>query len=304
MHSLVFMGSPQFALPTLQALAQDYRVVGVVTQPDRPAGRGRDLTPPPVKLLAVELGIPVDQPGRLRHPDAIAQLQNWQPDFIVVAAFGQILPSQVLDLPPHGCLNVHASLLPRWRGAAPIQAAILHGDEQTGVTIMQMDPGLDTGPILSQRATPIQPEDTSGSLSQRLAQLGADLLIDTLPGYLRDEITPQPQDDSQATLAPMLLKSAGQLDFNQPALHLARQVRALSPWPGAYTHWKGKLLKVHRAHAVDAPAGEPGRPVLRNGLPAFSTAQGLLVLDQVQLAGKKAMPGQTFLQGAQEWGRR
>src|SRR5512139_2910075 len=176
---IVFMGSPDFSLPTLRALAEQYPIAGVVTQPDRPAGRGRTLTPPPVKQLAVELGLPIIQPRRLRQPEAMEQLLAWAPDLIVVAAFGQILRPEVLELPAHGCINVHASLLPRWRGAAPIQASLLHGDRETGVTIMVMDPGIDTGPIMAQRSLRIDPDDTAGSLSNRLSQLGADLLIDT-----------------------------------------------------------------------------------------------------------------------------
>ncbi|HEY5902380.1 MAG TPA: methionyl-tRNA formyltransferase, partial [Anaerolineales bacterium] len=183
MTRLVFMGSPDFALPTLRALSERYQVVGVVTQPDRPSGRGRGLTPPPVKTLALELGLPLIQPERLRLPDAMEALRTFAPDLIVVAAFGQILKPSVLDLPRYGCINVHASLLPRWRGAAPINAAILHGDHETGVTIMRMDPGLDTGPILSQAAIPIGPDETAGELYERLSMLGAELLIETLPGY-------------------------------------------------------------------------------------------------------------------------
>lgn len=301
---IVFMGSPEFALPTLRALVGCYPVVGVVTQPDRPAGRGRKLTPPPVKLLAQALGLPVIQPRRLREPEAMEQLRAWAPELIAVAAFGQILRPEVLDLPRHGCVNVHASLLPRWRGAAPVQAALLHGDQQTGVTIMRMDPGIDTGPILSQRAVPIEPEETAGELSERLAQVGANLLIETLPAYLSGELQPTSQDDRLATYAPMLGKAAGWLDFTQPAEALARQVRAFNPWPGAFTHWQGAALKVHRARAVEAtvdPETEPGQAVVTLGQPAILTGRGLLVLDQVQPAGKKPMPGKDFLQGARGW---
>jgi len=201
---IVFMGSPDFALFTLRALNDNYPIAGVVTQPDRAAGRGRELKPPPVKRLALELGIPVIQPEKLRLPEAMEQLHTWAPDLIVVAAFGQILRQDVLDLPPFGCINVHASLLPRWRGAAPINAAILHGDEETGITIMKMDAGLDTGPILSQRSVRIRPDETAGSLFETLSTLGADLLLDTLPGYLADEIEPCPQPEAGVTYAPML----------------------------------------------------------------------------------------------------
>jgi methionyl-tRNA formyltransferase len=233
------------------------------------------------------------------------QLQAWSPEVIVVAAFGQILRPAVLDLPPGGCINVHASLLPRWRGAAPIQAAILHGDEQSGVTIMLMDPGVDTGPKLSQRSTPILPEDSAGTLSQRLAQLGAELLIDTLPGYLSGETKRVPQDESEATYAPLLKKSDGELDFNQPATTLTRQVRAFNPWPGTFITWKSGRLKIHRASGIPASELEtrlaPGEKTVYRKSPAIGTCEGLLVLDEVQPAGKKAMPGRVFLQGARNW---
>jgi methionyl-tRNA formyltransferase len=299
---IVFMGSPDFALPSLRALNEAFTVVGVVTQPDRPAGRGRQLSSPPVKLLADQLELPSIQPQRVHEPDAMRQLRTWSPDLIVVAAFGQILRPEVLGLPAHGCLNVHASLLPRWRGAAPVRAAILHGDQTTGVTIMKMDPGLDTGPIISQSQTSISPQDTAETLSQRLAELGSELLVETLPGYLRGELLPRPQDDSQATHAPMLKKEQGKLDFNQPAEALARRVRAFNPWPGAYTIWQDQRLKIHRAHSTQGESPGPGQTSVRQGKPAFGTAQGLLILDEVQPAGKKAMPGEVFLRGARDWG--
>jgi len=297
----VFMGSPEFALPSLRLLAQAFSVVGVVTQPDRPAGRGRILTPPPVKQLALELGLPLIQPERLRQPEAMQRLRDWQPELIVVAAFGQILRQEVLDLPRFGCLNVHGSLLPRWRGAAPLQAAILHGDAETGITIMRMEAGVDTGPMLSQHAIPILPEDTAGSLNLRMAELGARLLVETLPAYLDGSLQPQPQNDDLATYAPMLKKEAGLLDFNLPAIQLERCVRAYNPWPGAYTLYQGQILKIHRAHAASEEAITPGSRTVCQGAPAVGCAGGLLVLDEVQPAGKKAMPGKVFLQGAREW---
>src|SRR5215211_1861280 len=223
---VVFMGSPDFSLPTLRAMAEQYNVVGVVTQPDRASGRGRALKAPPVKRLALELGIPVMQPEKLRLPEAMEQLRAWNPDLIVVAAFGQILRKDVLDLPPHGCINVHASLLPRWRGAAPINAAILHGDEETGVTIMKMDAGLDTGPMLTQRSIPLTREDTAGSVFEKLSNLGANLLIENLPGYLSGKLTPTPQPEEGVTYAPMLKKEEGQLDFTHEVNELERRVRA------------------------------------------------------------------------------
>jgi methionyl-tRNA formyltransferase len=301
---IVFMGSPEFALPTLRKMNEHYRVVGVITQPDRPAGRGQVLTSPPIKTLADSLGLPVIQPRRVRESQAMQQLHQWRPDLIVVAAFGQILKPEVLDLPMYGCINVHASLLPRWRGAAPIQAAILHGDAQSGVTIMRMDPGMDTGPILSQRATTIRSNDTAESLGGRLAQLGAELLIDTLPAYIDGKMEPKPQDESLATYAPMLDKEAGRLDFHQPAELLERKVRALNPWPGAFMTWQGKYLKIHQTHVhpETSPSREPGATLIIEGLPAIATVDGLLVLDELQPAGKKSMPGKIFLNGAKGWG--
>lgn len=301
-HRIVFMGSPEFAVPTLSRLAQSHEVVGVVTQPDRPAGRGQVLTPSPVKLLAMDLGLPLIQPVRLRQPEVMHQLMTWAPDLIVVAAFGQILRPQVLDLPPLGCVNVHASLLPRWRGAAPINAAILHGDPQTGVTIMRMDPGVDTGPILSQRAEPILPDDTTPVLSERLSVLGADLLLETLPGYILGDLQPQTQADNLATYAPMLKKEDGLLDFTQTAAQLERCVRAFQPWPGVYLEWSGGTLKILHATTSDALFDlPPGQRLVYQGMPAIRTIDGLLVFDEVQPAGKKSMPGKVFLQGARNW---
>jgi len=296
------MGSPDFAVPTLVALAESFSVIGVVTQPDRPAGRGRKLTPPPVKLVAKELCIPVIQPQRL-HKDlaAMEQLQAWNPDVIAVAAFGQILKPEVLDLPPYGCLNVHGSLLPRWRGAAPINAAILHGDTETGITIMKMDPGLDTGPVISTRTIPILPDDTAGSLYNKLAVLGAELLVETLPFYMRGDLNPQSQDDSQATYAPLINKSDGELDFNQSAAVLARKVRAFNPWPGTFFEWSGTNLKVHAAYPVEKASVRVGKFMIYDHFPAVGTSDGILVLKQLQPAGKKSMAGNVFLRGAKDW---
>ena len=294
------MGSPDFSLPTLRALAKTYEVVGVVTQPDRASGRGRELKAPPVKTLALELGIPVMQPEKLRLPEAMDQLRAWNPDLIVVAAFGQILRKDVLELPPHGCINVHASLLPRWRGAAPINAAILHGDEETGVTIMKMDVGLDTGPILSQRAIRLTPDDTAGSVFEKLSQLGADLLIETLPDYLSGKLVPTPQPDAGTTYAPMMKKEEGKLDFIHDANELERRVRAFNPWPGAFMDFDGTLLKIHRSHVEMGEAAEGQRLVWRSQ-PAVGARGGILVLDEVQPAGKKTMSGSSFLAGARNW---
>ncbi|MFN3741714.1 MAG: methionyl-tRNA formyltransferase [Anaerolineales bacterium] len=301
MTRLVFMGSPQFALPALRALAENYRVVGVVTQPDRPAGRGQQVTPPPVKILAQELGLPVAQPVRLRDPQAMEQLKAWQPDLIVVAAYGQIVPPDVLNLPRWGCLNIHASLLPRWRGAAPIQHAILAGDTETGVTIMKMDEGLDTGPILLQRAIPIAADETAKTLTEKLAKLGATLLLETLPQYLNGRLSPRPQPSEGVTLAPRLKKEDGLLDFSLPAVVLERRVRAFFPWPGAWFIWQGAPFKVLRARVVSDVNADPAAHLRWQGWPAIGTAQGLLVLEEVQPAGKKPMNGKVFLTGARHW---
>jgi len=297
---IVFMGSPEFALPTLRALDANFDVVGVVTQPDRPAGRGRKLQPPDVKIMAQTLGLPVIQPVSLKEPDAVSQLHTWTPDVIVVAAFGQILRENVLELPPYGCLNVHASLLPRWRGAAPVQAAILH-DDVTGVTIMKMDKGLDTGPILSQQRLSISEDSTAGKLSDQLAQMGAELMVDTLPKFLTGNTKPQKQAQDKATYAPRLKKSDGELDFNQSATYLARMVRAYHPWPGTYQFYNGTRMKVYQAYAVKAERAVPGKRYIFSEKPAWGTVQGLLVLDRVQLAGKTPVSGEEFLHGARDW---
>ncbi|CAG0997760.1 methionyl-tRNA formyltransferase [Anaerolineales bacterium] len=294
------MGSPDFALPSLSALAKVHDVVGVVTQPDRASGRGRELKPPPVKVLATQLNIPVMQPEKLR--EGMYQLREWNPDLIVVAAFGQILKKDVLDLPRYGCINVHASLLPRWRGAAPINAAILAGDEQTGVTIMKMDVGLDTGPMLAARSIRIECDDTAGSVFQSLSMLGADLLLETLPEYLAGSLKPVPQPEVGVTYAPMLKKEDGLLDFTRPAVELERRVRAMNPWPGAWFEWNGSPLKVLRASTV---SGDKilvnGTRLMAEGKPAVQSSEGVLVLEEVQPAGKKVMSGKSFLMGARDW---
>ncbi len=310
---IVFMGTPAFATPSLRALvpraapgdvwADGLAVVGVVTRPDKPVGRGRQVAFSPVKQLALDLGLPVLQPGPLRRPEALAQLQSLAPDLLVVAAFGQILPPDVLDLPPYGPLNIHASLLPRWRGASPIAAAIRDGATETGVTIMRMEEGLDTGPIVSQRATPIQPDDTTATLTTRLADLGADLLIETLPRWLSGAITPTPQDDARATMTRPLRKEDGHLDWRQPAAILDRQIRAVTPWPGAYTTWGGKTLKVLQAHPLAVrPASAPTAPGAcfrlgaKGGL-ACVCGEGALALDIIQLAGKRGADSADVLRG-------
>jgi methionyl-tRNA formyltransferase len=295
------MGSPEFALPALRNLAGKYEVVGVVTQPDRASGRGRELKAPPVKTLAQELNIPVMQPEKLREPGAMEQLQQWAPHLIVVAAFGQILKREVLELPPYGCINTHASLLPRWRGAAPVNAAILAGDGETGVTIMKMDVGLDTGPMLAKVSTPITRDDTTGSILERLSTLGASLLMQTLPGYISGALIPEPQSEEGATYAPMLKKEDGHLDFSRPAVELERRVRAMNPWPGAWFEWNGAILKVACASVGEGLPGQPGTRFVVEGRPAIITVKGSLVLEEVQPSGKKIMPGKSFLSGARDW---
>lgn len=299
--SILFMGSPDFAAIALRALAQEFNVIGVVTQPDRRAGRGRKTVSPPVKILADELGIPTIQPRRVRDDDAMDAIRRFAPDLIVVAAYGQILRPNLLQIPRYGCINIHGSLLPRWRGAAPVQAAILAGDAETGITIMLMDAGIDTGDMLSKRALSIADDDTAGSLFDKLAPLGSDLLVETLPKYLSGEIQPQPQPSAGATYAKMLKKEDGRLDFSQTAAELERRVRAFSPWPGTFFEWNGAPLKVHRAHVDEGKSPGIGSKLKVAGVPAIGTSEGILVLDQIQPAGKKSMSGKSFLAGGRNW---
>jgi methionyl-tRNA formyltransferase len=302
MIRVVFMGTPRFAVPTLQALAGHHKVVGVVTQPDRRAGRGRKKVLSPVKEAALELGLALFQPQTLGTSEAVEHLAEWQPEVIIVAAFGQLVPSPVLDLPPHGCLNIHPSLLPSYRGAAPIPAAILAGDSVTGVTVMRMEEGLDTGPILAQIECTISPDDTTASLTARLADVAAQLLLDTLPRWTAGEIQAQVQDDDLATFFGSLTKEDGHLDWVRSAAHLDRQVRACHPWPGAYTTWRGQRLKVLRAQAHPDWSGEgqPGQIVpFEEGI-GVVTGQGLLALLEVQLAGRRPMSAGIFARGQRD----
>ena len=294
---VVFLGTPEFAVPSLRALAERFTVLGVVTRPDRPAGRGRLSRPPPVKQTALDLGLPILQPEKIRSPEALAAVAAWAPDVIIVAAFGQILPASLLRAAPHGCLNVHASLLPRWRGASPIQAALLHGDVETGVTIMKMDEGVDTGPILAQRSVLIRADSNTETLTAELAELGARLLLETLPQFAAGKLSPLPQDDRQATLAPRLRGSDAALDPSVPASILVRRVLAFSPRPGARLLWGQETLRVLAARALPGVAGPPGTVVLVRGEPAMATGDGLLALDQVQVPGGKAVSGKAFLAG-------
>jgi methionyl-tRNA formyltransferase len=294
------MGTPEFAVSALQALIEGYEVIGVATQPDRPAGRGNTVRQSPIKEVALAAGIPVFQPEKIRRPEAIAELKQWQPDVYVVAAFGQILPQEVLDIPPHGSLNIHASLLPRWRGAAPINAAIRAGDPETGITIMKMDAGLDTGPMLSQRGIPIEPDETAQTLHDKLSQLGADLLIDTLPGYLGGDIQPEPQDESLVTLAPRIKKEDGRLDWTQPATVIERTVRAFTPWPGTYTTWNDKQLKI-RGGAVGTGKAEPGQVIKQDGRVAIGAGDGVFYPQVVQLEGRKSVTIDEFIRGYKDF---
>ena len=300
MARIVFMGTPDFALPSLEALIAAHDLVAVVTQPDRPAGRKQQLKEPPVKRLAAAAGIPIIQPRRIREPEAMEALASHDADLFVVVAFGQILPQTVLDLPKHGTLNVHASLLPRWRGAAPIQAAIRAGDDVSGVTIMLLDAGLDTGPILSSRSVALERNETGQTLHDRLARLGADLLSVTIPRYLAGDIAQQVQDGSQATYAPQIKKGDGKIDWTQTAAEIERQVRAFAPWPGAYTQWKDAQLKIISGLPGEGklPAGQVAN---LNGAIAIGTGAGLYLPSELQLAGKKRVPAGEFVNGYRDF---
>ncbi len=303
MTRIVFMGTPDFAVPSLDRLAssREYEIAGVYTQPDKPAGRGHKLLAPPVKQFAAARNLPIFQPPTLRAQEAQAELVALHPDVIVVAAYGLILPRAVLDLPPRGCVNVHASLLPRYRGAAPILAAILNGDDVTGITIMQMDDGVDTGPILAQAELPISPDDTTGTLTKRLAQLGAELLAETLPRWLAGQIAPRTQDNTQATLAPRLSKEEGRMDWSLSAAQLERRVRAFDPWPGTFTIWQGKRLKINKSQISNTQCPPPntrvGQVVRWDGSVGVVTGEGVLELLEVQLEGKRAMCAMDLARG-------
>lgn len=300
MTNLIFMGSPQFAVPTLEALARDHQVLAVFTQPDKPAGRGQQLTAVPVKRWAVEHNLPVYQPKSFRkEPPAIETLRELKPEVIVVAAYGLILPQAVLDVPTFGCLNVHGSILPRHRGAAPITSAILAGDEETGITIMKMDAGLDTGPMLSVAREPIRPDDTTATLSERLSLIGAQLMANTLPRYLHGEIVLRPQPDDDATYSPKIDKANAQIDWRKSAIEIERMVRAYTPWPGTQTIWNGGLLKILQTQVIEGKQdGEIGEVVkLSDGTIGVVTGEGVLVLKEIQMAGRKAMKAEDFVRG-------
>lgn len=305
--SIVFAGTPEFAVPALEAIAASrHQVRAVYTQPDRPAGRGLQVVSSPVKRRASELGLAVCQPATLRDPGSVASLAALDPDVLVVVAYGLILPQAILDVPRLGCLNIHASLLPRWRGAAPIQRAVLAGDAETGVTIMGMEAGLDTGPTLLREATPIGPEDSAGSLHDRLAGLGARLIVEALDLLERGEARFTPQPAEGATYAPKLAKAEAALDWNLPATVLARRVRAFDPWPVAETTLDGRQLRIWVARSVEGPAVHvsPGT-ILRADESGIEVAcgEGSLVLERVQRAGGKPLPGAQFAHGRSLVGR-
>lgn len=297
---LVFFGTPEFAVPSLEALVRaGHRVLAVITQPDRPAGRRQQPAPPPVKLRALELGLDVKQPERLRDPDFLEWLRACEWDAGVVVGYGKIVPSAIFRLPKHGVVNVHASLLPHYRGAAPIEWAIANGETRTGVTTIRIDEGLDTGDILLQCETQIGEEETAVMLRARLARMGADLLIETLAGLEAGTIRPRPQDHSQATLAPMLRKEDGRIDWSRTAEEIVRRVRAFVPWPGAYSWLRGKLLHLWRARALGAGgAGAPGTLAAQGERLLVSCGQGsVLEIFELQLEGRKRMPAAEFLRG-------
>jgi methionyl-tRNA formyltransferase len=314
MLRIIYMGTPQFSVPALEALIngarpglvlpEGYEIATVITRPDKPVGRGKEIVFSPVKQAALAHGIPVWQPGSLKRPENIEALAAYHADLYIVAAFGQILPQAVLDLPRFGTLNIHASLLPNYRGVSPISEAILQGDTETGVTIMLIDAGVDTGPTLLQHTVPITENDTTGSLTSKLAELGASALLEALPLWIQGKITPQPQNEQIASYTHMLRKEDGEIVWHRPAIVLARAVRAYSPWPGAYTYWRGKLLKIISAHVAASEAGEEakaGTVSLRkeHGRQALSvaTGNGLLGVEHLQLEGKKATSADEFLRG-------
>jgi len=294
---IVFAGTPDFSVPPLRALlASGHDVAGVYTQPDRPAGRGRKLSPSPVKEVAVDAGVPVFQPSNFKDPATVRELAALRPDLMVVVAYGLLLPRSVLDTPALGCVNIHASLLPRWRGAAPIQRAVLAGDRESGVTIMRMEEGLDTGPMYRADSVTLSETETGGSLHDRLSVLGAESLMAALPGILDGSLTPQVQDDAQACYAKKLDKSEAWIDWSRPALDVERQVRAFNPWPVAQTLYEDANLRIWRAHATPGPGAAPGTVMQasRNGI-EVATGDGLLCITELQLPGKRAMGAQDFI---------
>ncbi len=302
---VIFMGTPEFAVPSLECLILNhYRVVTVYTQPDKPAGRGRSLVSPPLKRAALTWKLPVAQPVSLKSPETVAQLASLHPDVIVVAAFGQILPRSILDIPSYGCINIHPSLLPRFRGVSPVASAILAGDEFTGVSIMLMDRGLDTGPVLARAQISISTRDTTGSLTAKLSMIAAQLLLEALPCWLGGELTPQPQNEAEATYSGAISKAEGEINWHLPAVDIWRRVRAFHPWPGCYTKWRGRQLKI--IEAVPLPAErtlEVGQVLALNKEGAVfgvNTGDGVLGILGVQMEGKRAMSAAEFLRGQRQ----
>jgi methionyl-tRNA formyltransferase len=296
---LIFLGTPSFAVPTLDAIVRaGHEVPLVVTQPDRPKGRGQALTPPPVKEAALGLAIPVFQPERIKQPEARLRLAEPAPEIMVVMGYGQIIPQAVIDLAPRGIVNVHASLLPKYRGAAPVQWAIINGETHTGVTTMQINAGLDTGDILLRRETAIGPEETAAELSARLAVMGAELLVETLDGLARGTITPRKQDDAQASHAPVLKKEDGAIDWRQPASAIHNRMRGMVPWPGAYTRFRGQMLHIWRARVVQEHTDLPPGRILPGPCLRVACGDGsVLELIEVQLEGRKRMAAEVFARG-------
>ncbi len=297
---IVFMGTPEFAVPSLESLLRSGdQVVGVVSQPDRPKGRGHQLVAPPVKLVAERAGIPVMQPLKIRTPEFLQALSDWKPELIAVAAYGRILHTPILRLPPMGCVNVHGSLLPKYRGAAPVQWAVINGETETGITTMLMDEGMDTGPMLLQGALPILPDDTAGTLAPRLAELGGRLLVDTIAQLKAGTLTPTKQDDGRATMAPLLKKEDGLIDWTMSATSLANRVRGLSPWPGAYTFLGDERWNVWKAIPnARAVTNKPGTIVTVDKQSILvATGSGLLDIREIQTANSKRMAVAQFLAG-------
>lgn len=295
---IVFAGTPDFSVPALDALhSAGYAIAAVYTQPDRPAGRGRAVAASPVKRRALDLGLPLEQPSTLKTPEAVTRLSALGPDLAVVVAYGLILPRAILDVPALGCLNIHASLLPRWRGAAPIQRAVLAGDTRTGITIMKMDAGLDTGPTLLARPTDIGAGENAGSLHDRLAELGAGAIVEAIEGLRSGRLTPVAQPEQGVTYAAKIRKEEGVIDWTRPAAGIDRKVRAFNPWPVAETRWAGQQLRIWEAEALAGGSGaEPGRVLeARNGRIVVATGEGVLQLLQVQLAGRRVTGAAEFL---------
>jgi len=297
---IVFMGTPVVAAVSLEKLlASPHIVAGVVTQPERPVGRGQKPSPSPVRQAAVERRVPTLAPEKVRDPAFLAALAAWAPEIIVVVAYGRILPRSILDLAPHGCLNVHYSLLPKYRGAAPVTWAVVNGEEKSGVTTMRLVEKMDAGPIYLQRELPLAPDETTASLQAKLAPLGAELLLETLAGLETGNIAAKEQNDAEATLAPMLKKEDGLVDWKLPAVAIERRVRGFTPWPSAYTHVSGQIMKIHRARVEAEQKGAPGEVVRadRGGL-WIATGAGALALQEVQLENRKRVSAAEFLNGA------